>query len=765
MKQQDLRGLFITPSIAEQLLQEPAGIDYFKRLSFLCYAGGPLSDQAGDQLTRILDICQFYGSTEALSPPQLVAKSEDWAYMEWHPDFKCEMQPSDDDAFEMVLFPDASTERSSALNHNFPHIREYRTKDLFKPHPTKRNLWRFHGRRDDIIVLSSGEKFNPVSAELMIQSHPSLSGALITGQGRPQAILLVEPEADADHSILADQIWLVVEQANLVLPGPARIARSKILVASPGKPFVRAGKGTVVRRLTEDFYATEIQAMYTQAESPSTNNIPLLEATYEADAVRKFVRDSIATILPQTQFSDDDDMFKYGLDSLKSIEVLNGLKAGLKRTQKSSEPSWLTTKFLYSNPTISQISGAIQEFLNAGITPKDERELSHATQMELLVREFTKDLPRPPPSQRHTAWQPSVKIALIGATGSLGRYLLKVLAEDRWISKIYCLTRAPDTQRFPQEERKKHETGTDNKISEFQYLQIRLEKPRLGLNDAAYAEVQSTDVIIHAAWTVDFNLALESFADHLHGIRHLVELSNTSTRKPRLMFLSSLSSIGNWPCNEKGAVPEDIINDSNAPLPMGYAESKYVAEQILATAAHKAGVPVSILRVGQIAGSTTPDGGIWPTQEWVPSLVKTSKAIGLVPNDLPPVDWIPIDLLARIIQELAFADTGNSNFQVYNLVNPHLAPWSSLVNSLYKYCGAKAIPLAEWLQVLGNCNAMDINEVEAKPALKMLAFFKTMPQAPVRFATDRAVEASEVMAALEPVNQMWIGSWLRQWDI
>ena len=168
-------------------------------------------------------------------------------------------------------------------------------------------------------------------------------------------------------------------------------------------------------------------------------------------------------------------------------------------------------------------------------------------------------------------------------------------------------------------------------------------------------------MIVHAAWTVDFNLALESFADHLHGIRHLVELSNTSAPKPRLVLFSSVSSVSNWPCSKKGAVPEGIVKDYNASLPMGYGESKYVAEQILAIAAQRADVPVSILRIEQIAGSTIPEAGSWPVHEWVPSLIKNSKAIGLAPNDLRPVDWIPVDLLARIIQELTFADKGNSD--------------------------------------------------------------------------------------------------------
>ena len=127
--------------------------------------------------------------------------------------------------------------------------------------------------------------------------------------------------------------------------------------------------------------------------------------------------------------------------------------------------------------------------MNAGIIPKDERKVDRATHMESLVRKFTEDLPRQSFSQRQAASQTTVKIALTGSTGSLGRYLLKVLAKDRRIAKIYCLTRTPDTQGLQQGERKKHETGTDNEISELQYLLIQVEKPRLGLNNAAYDDV------------------------------------------------------------------------------------------------------------------------------------------------------------------------------------------------------------------------------------------------------------------------------------
>lgn len=174
MKSQQLRAIYIPPSIAEQLLQEPGSLDLFKKLDFLCYTGAPFSQGAGQQLVEVTTLVSLYGSTEAFQVPQLVPSKEDWAYMEWNPNFKLEMHPSEDEkgAYEVFLFTDASTERISALNHNLPGMREWRTKDLFKPHLTKPTLCRYFGRRDDIIVLSNREKFNPVPFEFAMQEQP-----------------------------------------------------------------------------------------------------------------------------------------------------------------------------------------------------------------------------------------------------------------------------------------------------------------------------------------------------------------------------------------------------------------------------------------------------------------------------------------------------------------------------------------------------------------------------------------------------------------
>ncbi|KAH7009835.1 hypothetical protein EDB80DRAFT_713952 [Ilyonectria destructans] len=80
---------------------------------------------------------------------------------------------------------------------------------------------------------------------------------------------------------------------------------------------------------------------------------------------------------------------------------------------------------------------------------------------------------------------------------------------------------------------------------------------------------------------------------------------------------------------------------------MGYGQSKFVSERLLDTAARETDIPCIICRVGQIAGPTTA-AGMWLKQEWLPSLIASSKYLGKLPESLGHIDtvnWIPVDLL------------------------------------------------------------------------------------------------------------------------
>lgn len=347
-----LKSIFCPPIIAEQLVQEAGGLKKCKSLKFLLYAGGPLSQAAGDALSKMTDVCQFYGQTETGAIQALVPKREDWASLEWHPVQEAIMEPSIDGTFEMIMHRNPALEGVRSVSCNFPDVEVWRTKDLFKPHPTKPGLWRFHGRADDIIVLSNGEKFNPVPSETQIAAHPLIAGALVVGNGHAQASLILEPKDHSQDLIeIIDQVWPVVEKANLEAPGHARITRDMILVGSKDKPFERSPKGTVVRNSTGAKYVKEIADLFAQDISRNLQHIKI-DLSHDLTSTIRLVKEIVASAFNGRSFGEDDDLFVLGLDSLQTTEIISLLKAGVTSDKSSQDISWITAKFVYEHPSV-----------------------------------------------------------------------------------------------------------------------------------------------------------------------------------------------------------------------------------------------------------------------------------------------------------------------------------------------------------------------------------------------------------------------------
>lgn len=123
MRQQRIRGCLLPPSVAEQLLHEPDGLDMIKGLDSFCYASGPLSPAAGDAISAVTNLCQFYGSTELGQVRQLLPRREDWSFMQFHPHAKLEFQPS-----EMELLSSSSLQmhRQQTAVHSITTIRDWK---------------------------------------------------------------------------------------------------------------------------------------------------------------------------------------------------------------------------------------------------------------------------------------------------------------------------------------------------------------------------------------------------------------------------------------------------------------------------------------------------------------------------------------------------------------------------------------------------------------------------------------------------------------
>ena len=775
MKHYDLRALFCPPTIFEQLIMEPEGLEQAKRLDFLLYAGGPLTTTTGDLLSQVTDVCQFYGATETSAISTLVPKREDWASLEWHPSLRVDMQPCEDDAYEMVLHNGPQRQGVCSLFCNFPDIEEWHTKDLFRPHPTKPNLWRFHGRTDDIIVLSNGSKFNPTPSEAMIAGHKLLSGAVIVGLGRFQPALLVELRDGVDLSSEAviEDIWPTVQQANAQAPGYGRVIRSMIAVAT-AKRFERAGKGTVIRKLTAEKFRLEIEALYSEdsALTLGQSHGPVLTENSNLGAVQGYVRACIGLSFPVPDLMEDQDLYVLGLDSLKTVEIARILKAGI----KSSDTSWLPTQAVYANPTVGKLS----RFIHKSLSPRhlsgdiyNSLEEERVNRMATLVHKYTENLPQVLPRTTQPVDVSKLNVVLTGSTGSLGTQLLRSLVDDPMINKIHCLNRS-DNGREKQEE-SFTKLGLDHDLSGVEFIKANYGDIHLGLPDVQFNELTTAvDIIIHNAWKVDFNHSLESFQPvHIRGVGNLIDWSINSSRHPHIIFLSSTSSVGSWTrLHPDEPVPEIHISDHNMAQKMGYAESKHVAECIFNVASEKSQVPVSILRVGQIAGPVSAPG-VWSRDEWFPSLIKTSQSLGRLPDYVPHADWIPVDYLAATVLDIVrFAAKTEKTTCTYNIVNTYSTAWTTLLDTVRKRLGPRTevVELSEWIQLLEKIDRNDTKELIVKPAAKILDFYRdfeeqrrTVGGVAAKYSTTNAIAVSETMARLEPVNDGWMETWLTQW--
>lgn len=105
----------------------------------------------------------------------------DWSYIQIHPVSNPEFQHRFGDLHELVIVRHPECEKYQAIFTHFPDLQEYKTRDLFSPHPTKPGFWKHRSRIDDVIVFLNGEKTNPVTFEQEVSRHPEVKSALVVG--------------------------------------------------------------------------------------------------------------------------------------------------------------------------------------------------------------------------------------------------------------------------------------------------------------------------------------------------------------------------------------------------------------------------------------------------------------------------------------------------------------------------------------------------------------------------------------------------------
>ncbi|KAI1147615.1 hypothetical protein F4825DRAFT_436823 [Nemania diffusa] len=758
----------LTPFTLIDLAKDPDQVKNLARLNHLVFGGGLLPEELGNLLSSHTRLLNCIGSTECGVFPVQLCDPEDWAYLKVSPVLGQEYRHISGDLYEQVIVRSKDLDLYQGVFSTFPEIEEWHMKDIYQKHPYKEDVWLYKGRSDDIIVFSNGEKLNPYDMEGTIMENPVVTGVLVTGFGRFQSSLLVEtanpPRDDAQKEELINKIWPSVQASNQTCPSYARVHSNMIVFTSKEKPMLKASKGTVQRQMTIDLYKAELDALYTTSETSIVDEPYIPDPNYGAEQILEEVL-TTCTDISMEGLTHGTDLFERGLDSLQVIVVARKLNNALVARGISQT---IDSRTIYASPSIAKLLPILSAYLDGKASSQQVQ--SNEEKMQSLFASNIVDLP---PCQKAPQPMPSgnLVVLLTGSTGSLGSYILKSLVDNPRISTIYCLNR-------PRVSQLKTTMISSTRVECFE---TDFSRPFLGLSQRQYTTLlDEATTIMHAAWRVDFNLAIDSFQIHVNAIRKLIDLSAQSHFKASIFFVSSIGTVSNWQSTAGGgdSVPEEIFTDWNVAQSIGYAESKSVAERLLDTAAKEIGVPTIVCRVGQIAGPTTA-AGIWPKQEWLPSLVASSKYIGKLPENLgraEVIDWIPVDLLGQIMVELATTNSPQSQqagASVYHVTNPKFTSWGELVPVIKSQIeeankGANAIelvPFESWLDELYKSVIItNPDNLAQNPAGKIIEYFRSLLKGtPIRLDTTNATKVSHTLRDLEAVHKGWVENWMRQW--
>lgn len=710
LRKHDIQILYAVPYALKLLGESEEGVKLLASLELVMFGGSACPKLIGDKLTdQGVRLVSHYGTTET---GQLMTSfrdrdDKDWDYVRPPPDLVpyLRWEERSSGKYELCVLKGWP----SLVASNRPDG-SYVTKDLFEKHPSKHDAWRYFARLDDTLVLETGEKANPLLVEGVVRENRNVAEAVAFGANKSRVGLFLIPAEDAAFTTderLVEAVWPAVAKSNEVVPAFSRISKDMIKILPKSSSYRKTDKGTVIRTAFYKDFENLIEAAYTEDTPDGTL---VLEGYELIEYIRKELLE-IAHLSDPSIVKPDTDLFSLGIDSLQSIR----LRAALLRNIDTAGNT-LSQNFVFEHPSLQAMA---EELTRLRLGRERRLRPSLEDQMQSLIQNYSS-------FEHHVSVESEVggeHVVVTGVTGSLGAQVAARLASSDDINKVYCLVRAPSQSvagervRRSMQERRIYNTMSAQARGKIVALPSNMADSRLGLDDDTYKTICSqVTAVIHCAWSVNFNLALESFEqDCIAGTRHLIDLCLKAERPSpaRFAFCSSVSAIAATPGE---IAPEDLPPSLLHAQSMGYAQSKLVTEHIVNNAVKRTGMTARVLRVGQIIADTK--HGVWNATEAIPMIFQTAQTIGALPKLDENPSWTPVDIVADAVIELTMSTEGAT---VMNVVNPKLFHWTDDLLPLLHQAGLtfEELPQQEWIARLRSSNP----DPTVNPPIKLVEFF------------------------------------------
>ncbi|KAI1425249.1 acetyl-CoA synthetase-like protein [Xylaria sp. FL1777] len=695
--------IHVVPYSLGLLAEQDRGMEILKSAKMVTAAGARTPDELGDRLVKEnVRVGVVFGSTEAGLLGDTMRREENddsWNYVRIYANVREHilMDPIGDNEFEAVYLRSHPGLFKSTSNE------DWRSRDVFIPHPTIPDVWKYVTRLDDRVTLSNGEKVLPLPIEGCIRENELVREAVVVGIDRalPGVLLFRAQSADnlSDDEYL-DAVWPTIVDANSRAEGFSQISRYMVAVIPSNVSYPKTDKGGIIRARVYRDFADTIDELYEKLDDGREGTLKLSLPDLEV-----FLKKTYEDLMDTSISSVDADFFNAGIDSLNAIQMRRIIQKTLYLGGHR-----LSNNVIYEQGNIKLLANHLYR-LAQGLGSEEEDGI---TVMRKLI-------------DKYSAFG---EVAILtGATGSIGAHTLAQMVAKRHIRKVYCFVRGADPMGRVLESLKLRglKLSSPEKVVA---ISANFSLEDFGLGEALIEQFKNeVSLIVHLAWPVNFNIHLQSFEPQLAGLNWLLALSLT-VRRPepaRLYFASSVSTAENTPA--PATILEAPIVDFNQATPMGYAQSKLVAEYMIINAA-RAGARSYVLRIGQVVGDL--ENGQWNDAEFVPSMFRSVLSLKALPILNEMVSWLPVDTLARAFLEID--DTLRSSPRphvidrvnppvFYNMVNPDTFSWDRLLQAL-KEAGLdfEAVSFADWLQLLRD-DAARGNE-KYNPAVKLLGYFE-----------------------------------------
>ena len=237
------------------------------------------------------------------------------------------MDPLDGGLFEAVYLP--GYPGLSTSNSELPVPGSWRSKDVFTPHPSVPDAWKYVTRLDDRVTLVNGEKVLPLPMEGRIRQDPLVREAVVVGIDRPvPGLLLFRATDDVPESDYLDAVWPTIAAANANAEAFSQISRDMVAVLGSDVECPRTDKGNIIRGQVYSAFAQVIDHLYTRAElgvSESSQETPVPLGSLSLDELEDLVATVFQEAVGRPQPSGDADFFAAGVDSLQALQMRRAL--------------------------------------------------------------------------------------------------------------------------------------------------------------------------------------------------------------------------------------------------------------------------------------------------------------------------------------------------------------------------------------------------------------------------------------------------------